>query len=301
MNLNEKNENLNTNGASAKLLALNSPHKRIMMLAALKTTFVVLAVLYSILLIFGLSYIGHSYHKANKNVQALKQNIVVLQAENNNLRKALEISNKEIIDISTSLAVKENELDKANQELDKIHKRVPIHRVVTKNQNYVYRPYFYAMQSTKFNKHYLSEKDMTTVLEWSSKYGIDPNLVLGIMWVESRYYPKAKSKSSSASGYGQFIKSTGKWTHESLLKRKDKYDHTVHPFNPDDAIPMMCAYLNHLIKISKGDIRKVLIRYNGNELGKRYYELIDEYFARVSSNIDLDSIEKNIKINYKLL
>ena len=301
MNLNEKNENLNTNGASAKLLALDSPHKRIMMLAALKTTFVVLAVLYSVLLIFGLAYIGHSYHKTNKNVQALKQNIVVLQAENNNLRKALEISNKEIVDISTSLAVKENELDKANKELDKIHKRVPIHRVVTKNQNYDYRPYFYAMQSTKFNKHYLSEKDMTTVLEWSSKYGIDPNLVIGIMWVESRYYPKAKSKSSSASGYGQFIKSTGKWTHESLLKRKDKYDHTVHPFNPDDAIPMMCAYLNHLIKISKGDIRKVLIRYNGNELGKRYYELIDEYFARVSSNIDLDSIEKNIKINYKLL
>ena len=301
MNLNEKKEFLNTKGAAAKLLALESPHKRIMMLAALKTTFVALTVVYTVLLIFGLVYVGNSYHKANKNIKALNHTVTILQAENNNLRKALDISNKEIVAISTSLAVKENELSKANQELNKIHRRIPIHRVETKNNKYDYRPYFYAMQSTKFNKHYLSEKDMTTVLEWSSKYGIDPNLVLGIMWVESRYYPKAKNKNSTASGYGQFIKSTGKWTHESLLKRKDKYDHTVHPFNPDDAIPMMCAYLNHLIKISKGDIRKVLIRYNGNELGKRYYELIDEYFARVSSNIDLDSIEKNIKINYKLL
>ena len=301
MNLNEKNGNLNTKGVASKLLALESPHKRLMMLAALKTTFVVLTVVYAILLIFGLSYLGISHHKNNKDIKALKHNITVLQAENNNLRKALDISNKEIVAISTTLAVKENELDKAQAEIDTLHKRVPIHRVATKNQKYDYRPYFYAMQSTKFNKYYLSEKDMTTVLDWSSKYGIDPNLVLGIMWVESRYYPKAKSKTSSASGYGQFIKSTGKWTHESLLKRKDKYDHKVHPFNPDNAIPMMCAYLDHLIKISKGDIRRVLIRYNGNELGKRYYELIDEYFARVSSNINLDSIEKNIKINYKLL
>lgn len=294
MTLNEKKERL----LKKESIAIN---KRIAMVAALKTAFVVLAIIYSVAVIFTLAYLGNSYYKTNDKIKSLNESIRILKTENEKLKEKILISDNEISNISKTLAIKNNQLHEAKKEIDILNKRIPIHKVETKSNKYNFEPYFYAMQSTKFNKYYLSEKEMTTVMDWSYKYGIDPNLVLGIMWVESRYYPNAKSKSSTASGYGQFIKSTGKWTHEYLLKRKDEYNHNVYPFNPDYAIPMMCAYLDHLIKISKGDIRKVLIRYNGNELGAKYYQLIDDYFAKVSSDIDLDSIEKNIKINYKLL
>lgn len=280
---------------TAKVLALESPEKRIKMLAALKTAFVVLSVLYLVIAFVWMVYLGAFFMKANKEMKTLNTSIISLQEENASLKKALKESNEALVNISNNLAIKEKELTKAQQQISSRHNRIPIHKVETVSTEYNFKPYYYAMQATKYNKYFISEKDMSTILEWSNKYNLDPNLVIGVMWVESRFYPKAKSRTSSASGYGQFIRATGEWTHNYLLKRKEKYDHTVHPFNPDYSIPMICAYLNHLVKITKGDVKKVLIRYNGNELGKKYYELIDDYFSKVTSDVSLNSIETNIK------
>lgn len=304
-------ENNQKQSIVAKVLAVDTPKKRAMMLAALKTTFTVLTVVYSIITMACLFYLGKSYYDARKHAEYLKSEMILLQTKNINLENELKKSKEEIVILKDGLAKKENEIKKLTTTptktttkkrtttVAKTIDKVTIHKVETKNHNYNFSPYYYAMQETKFNRHFLSEKDMITVLDLSKKYKIDPNLVLGIIWVESRYIHNAKNKNSTASGYGQFIRSTGKWTYESLLKGKDKYNHKVHPFKPEVSIPMMYAYLDHLIKISKGDIKQVLIRYNGNELGKRYYEMIDDYFVSVSANTNLHIIEKNVKNNYR--
>lgn len=164
-----------------------------------------------------------------------------------------------------------------------------------------YKPFTYAMKPSKYNVKSLSKGDIDLVLEYSKKYKIDPHLVIAVIWYESRFDTKTKSKYSSASGYGQFIKSTGKWVYNDLLKRKDTYDHEVHPFQAKNSIPMVYAYLDFLIKRNKGDIKKVLIRYNGGELGDKYHNDINKYFKNVNSGTDLEKIEVQIKKNYNYI
>lgn len=164
-----------------------------------------------------------------------------------------------------------------------------------------YKPFSYAMHPSKYNVKSLSKGDIDLVLEYSKKYKIDPHLVVAVIWYESRFDTKTKSKYSSASGYGQFIKSTGKWVYNDLLKRKDTYDHEVHPFQAKNSIPMVYAYLDFLIKRNKGDIKKVLIRYNGGELGNKYHDDINTYFKNVNSGTDLEKIELQIKKNYNYI
>jgi len=48
------------------------------------------------------------------------------------------------------------------------------------------------------------------IIYYSEEYGIDPALPLAVAKAESNYHPLAKSKTSTASGVFQFIRSTWK-------------------------------------------------------------------------------------------
>jgi len=94
----------------------------------------------------------------------------------------------------------------------------------------------------------------------SQVYGISPNFLAGLIFVESRWNPNAHS-SAAAGGLTQFIPSTAR----AVAKRLG-----VEPFEPNDlkknpnlAIKFGAYYISDGIKRYGGDKRKALIAYNG--------------------------------------
>ena len=98
--------------------------------------------------------------------------------------------------------------------------------------------------------------------KYSSLYNIEPEIIRGIIAVESNFNPQAKNPKSSSYGLGQFIKSTGNWVAIEKLKYKG-YKH--HNNNIDLQVHMTVWYYQHLLKKYKGNKTMALTAYNGFE------------------------------------
>jgi len=100
---------------------------------------------------------------------------------------------------------------------------------------------------------------LKTVQYEATRAGLDPQLVLGVIEVESAFRKYAVS-SSGARGYMQVMPF---WT--KLLKRPDD-----NLFHLRTNIRYGCVILRHYLDIERGDYFRALGRYNGS-LGQRPY------------------------------
>ena len=123
------------------------------------------------------------------------------------------------------------------------------------------------------------------LIQVCSDYSIDPDIILALIEVESKYDPNAKNKNSSAAGYGQLIASTAK----SIAKEIDfikSYNHKIDAYDPYINIHLMVHYFSKCIDNNNGNIYRALKSYRGcNDV---------PYFNKVMS------IRKRIKENKKL-
>ena len=120
-------------------------------------------------------------------------------------------------------------------------------------------------------------KHMDTVVQYSEKYGIDPAILTALIYVESRWNPKAESK-QGACGLTQIIP---KWSRKFgyVSCRQLKKD-------PKMAIRKGAQILHHWVyKYGRGDISLGLCGYNSgyrcrgknrknNKRGVRYAKLV---------------------------
>ena len=100
---------------------------------------------------------------------------------------------------------------------------------------------------------------LVTVQYEASRAGLDPQLVLGVIQVESRFRKYAVSK-AGARGYMQVMPF---WTR--LLGDGDQ-----NLFNLRTNLRYGCTILRHYLAIERGDTTRALARYNGS-LGKSRY------------------------------
>ena len=110
---------------------------------------------------------------------------------------------------------------------------------------------------------------LTTVQYEASRAGLDPQLVLGVIQVESRFRKYAVSR-AGARGYMQvmpfWVKLIG--------------DGQQNLFNLRTNLRYGCTILRHYLNIERGDMVRALARYNGS-LGKsRYPESVLRVLAR---------------------
>ena len=95
---------------------------------------------------------------------------------------------------------------------------------------------------------------------------LEPELIWAVMREESRFYPKAISR-SNARGLMQFISSTWDWMAEILNETP------ADPFHPPDNIRYGAEYLRWLIDYFNGDLELVIPSYNGGQgYIRRLYE-----------------------------
>lgn len=95
------------------------------------------------------------------------------------------------------------------------------------------------------------------VEKYASVYGLDKNLVNGVIFSESHFEPNAVS-SAGAKGLMQVTDETGWWAAEQIGLRTDTVDLT----DPDTNIRIGCWYLSWLLDKFDGVTETALAGYN---------------------------------------
>ena len=116
--------------------------------------------------------------------------------------------------------------------------------------------------------------------------GYDPDLLFGTIFVESRGVESAKNANSTASGYGQFLSSTGKWIYEDYLGL-GTYDPNTTPFDGDNNIKMMVGYYEYLYNRTGGSTLDMVAAYSGGgkEYASTYLSKVERIVNSVGSTI----------------
>ncbi len=97
------------------------------------------------------------------------------------------------------------------------------------------------------------------ILNYSSKYDLDPNLVAAVIMVESSFRKEAVSP-KEARGLMQITPDTGRWIADKLNFQAFDKDML---FDPDTNIEFGCWYINNLRQQFGEDITLILAAYNG--------------------------------------
>ena len=124
--------------------------------------------------------------------------------------------------------------------------------------------------------------------------GLDPDLLFSIGMVESRFVENAKNPYSTASGYYQFLRGTGKFVYESLLAKDNSYSHS-YAMDGYKSTEMAVCYLDHLSERFDGNLFKMIKQYSGrdNASTKVYIKELDKFLSskdktilEIASNMD---------------
>ena len=103
--------------------------------------------------------------------------------------------------------------------------------------------------SGKYAGGYQNGKYKDWINEYGAKYGINPNLLAGVIQTESAFNPNARNKGSGATGLGQFLASTAQ--DEGLSDRTD----------PESSIAHLASYLKKRIGWAGGNVNKGVMGY----------------------------------------
>ena len=114
---------------------------------------------------------------------------------------------------------------------------------------------------------------------------INPHLIYGVIYVESRYDIYAVS-SAGARGMCQFMPSTGKWIYENVMgKGAGTYDHVTMCTDPFINSEMCVTLLRQLLDEYNNNIVRALAHYNGSS-GDGYYQLVKKAMKDVGQDVD---------------
>lgn len=110
----------------------------------------------------------------------------------------------------------------------------------------------------------MDKSHLRALVDLCYKYEIDPDLALAIIYVESKYDPAAKNKQSSATGYGQLIKSTATAI-ANMIPEIESYNHSRDAYDPYINLHITIFYINRCIQSAGGNILNALRHYRGVE------------------------------------
>lgn len=188
--------------------------------------------------------------------------------------------NKHNLTLSSSNEELLTELERAKDELEIFYSRKEL-----------LNKYEYVLMTGK-NRTDVTYEQLQFGVDEMVKRDLNPHLLYGIIKLESNGNEKAKNPKSTATGYCQFLKGTGKWVYEKHLN-KGKYNHTM-ALDGYVNIEMGAEYISYLMKKYNGDIMKSMLEYNGSELGEAYYHKVDN-ILKSGANINLAKIQQQYK------
>lgn len=214
-----------------------------------------------------------SINNKNDNIIKLEQKIGILTDYKDTLSN-FEYDTNELKDEIEKL---ENQIDKKQLELNSIDKSI-IEKQSELNEMScnidLIEQYNYALYDTMGNRNDITLNMLKFIITKCTTKNLDPDLVLGIIMVESEGHSEATNLYTGAAGLGQFISDTGEFVATKYLNIQ--YDHNITPYNPYVNVTMMIEYLSYLHNKYYNDTVSVLMEYSGGDLEYAY-----EYYSKI--------------------
>lgn len=148
------------------------------------------------------------------------------------------------------------------------------------NSEQIIQRYQYAMYDTAGIRNDLSVDLLLLGDQLMTQFGLDPNLLFGIIMVESEGHADKTNVSSNARGLGQFMPDTGRFVYNKYIDKTTEYDHDTTPYNAEYNLRMTAYYLNYLYTICNGSTMEVLKVYCGGD-----DEFAQSYYYRVCNEV----------------
>ena len=119
--------------------------------------------------------------------------------------------------------------------------------------------------------------------EIMKKENIDPNMLFGLVMVESRGIEKAQNPTSSARGFCQLIDTTAKSLYEKVLN-KGPYNH-VYAFNGYTNLELGAKLISRNMKEYRGNTYTTIQLYRGVTDARSYYASVDKFVSRGGTSL----------------
>ena len=207
-----------------------------------------------------------------------EQQLVIneLEAKNTQCNNAITMQNELI----NNMAVTIQDQDKCLQSLSDTNKSYVDELNELRSRAELYDKYEYILVNS-YGRTDLTYEQVELGQDLMAEKGYDPDLLFGVIYNESKGIATAKNSSSSASGYGQFLSSTGRWVYEDYLQLGDDYDHSVTPFDGETNIRMMVGYYDYLYNRTGGNTVSMMQSYTGGS-----YEYASAYLSRIEKVVN---------------
>lgn len=172
-----------------------------------------------------------------------------------------------------------NELQSQYTQLEQTHNQTLLEydELVAENEKAeeLYTDYSYMYYDTNGDRNDVTPEQVQYAVDLMTEKGLDPGLLLGSIMVESEGHADDVNSSSGATGYGQFLASTGRYIYEDVLQLGE-YDHSTTPKDGTTNILMMATYYEILYKQYGGDTMSVIKQYCGgsDSFAQQYYQKV---------------------------
>ena len=206
--------------------------------------------------------------------EATIERLLTLNNSNTSTIEALEAENKELSDTTDDLISTTKELNDQLKELVSDNKALKKENKAYKKREELYNKYEYVIYDDGGNRTDMTYDEIKYAEELMEEKGYDPDLIFGIVMVESGGKRDSKNSESTATGYGQFLAGTGEFVYENLLQA-GTYSHN-YAYNGKTNLEMMATYLDYLIK-QKGSLFSAIKQYCGRDVDGTY-----SYIRRVN-------------------
>ena len=223
----------------------------------------------------------------------LKAELAELKSTNEMLveeNKELSTQYNEISEMLASVSEISVDLDKSNNLLKIENKAMGERLKEYKEREELHDKYDYAIERKDGSRTDFSYSELKTLEQLTEEKGLSKetnDLILSIAMTESNGREDAVNSDSTATGYGQFLSSTGKFVYTKLMGNKS-YSHELAKDGKTN-ISMMVEYVAYLDDKYNGNIGNVLLEYRG-VYDQAYLNKINNYLKIKNTSLDTINI-----------
>ena len=198
--------------------------------------------------------------------QSTQEQIESLMSEKEQLQSLVEEKDSEIEELKEQQTETEPETETEAET---------INGVKTLSYDQVIDQYDYVMYDSTGSRNDMTEDLVYYGYDLATRFGFNPDLLFGIIMVESEGHANAYNSSTGATGLGQIISTTGSYICKTMMNCD--YDHSYSPYVPEINMSIIATYLEYLYKKYDGSTMDVIKEYSGSGS----YDQAFSYYMRV--------------------
>lgn len=205
-------------------------------------------------------------------------------AELENALNDAYIKNNDFESTISSMSDIINEIQEDNNDLIEENKSLKKEIKEYTKRNELFNKYEYAVLDKSGNRTDLTYDQIETAETLMEKKGLDPDILLGVIMVESGGVEKCINSESTARGYGQILEGTGQFVYENLEGNpKGSYDHSMalDGYNNIRMTSELWGWFNE----SGKSLYQAIQKYRGKEDVSGYIAGINSYLSTKGKTI----------------